>query len=95
MALPIFLCDDDSVLVQYYKSVIENWIMINDYDMELIFATTDPDDIFLYLKKIVLPIVYSFWILISVRILTASILLNKLEGITSSHKLSLLLHIRN
>ena len=61
-------------------------------DMELIFATTDPDDIFLYLKKIVLPIVYSFWILISVRILTASILLNKLEGITSSHKLSLLLH---
>lgn len=51
MALPIFLCDDDSVLVQYYKSVIENWIMINDYDMELIFATTDPDDIFLYLKR--------------------------------------------
>ena len=37
--------------------------MINDYDMELIFATTDPDDIFLYLKKIVLPIVYSFWII--------------------------------
>lgn len=51
MALPIFLCDDNSVLVQYYKSVIENWIMINDYDMELIFATTDPDDIFQYLKK--------------------------------------------
>lgn len=51
MTLPIFLCDDDSALVQYYKSVIENWIIINDYDMKLVFATTDPNDIFLYLKK--------------------------------------------
>lgn len=48
MTLPIILCDDDTLLLSYYKSVIENWIMINDYEMKLVLATTDPEDIFLF-----------------------------------------------
>lgn len=51
MTLPIILCDDDTLLLSYYKSVIENWIMINDYEMKLVLATTDPEDIFLFLKN--------------------------------------------
>ena len=51
MTLPILLCDDDTILLAYYKQIIENAIMINDYDMKLELATTDPNDIFLYLDK--------------------------------------------
>ncbi|MGL9728152.1 two-component system, LytTR family, response regulator AgrA [Enterococcus sp. DIV0756] len=51
MTLPIILCDDDTLLLSHYKSVIENWIMINDYEMKLVLATTDPEDIFLFLKN--------------------------------------------
>ncbi|MGB4627818.1 MAG: LytTR family DNA-binding domain-containing protein [Erysipelotrichaceae bacterium] len=51
MTLPIILCEDDNVLMSHYKAIIENWVMINDYDMQLILATTDPKDVFLYLSK--------------------------------------------
>ncbi|WP_159721196.1 LytR/AlgR family response regulator transcription factor [Enterococcus sp. CSURQ0835] len=51
MTLPIILCDDDILLVAHYQQIIENAIMINDYDMKLVLATTDPNDIFLYLSN--------------------------------------------
>lgn len=51
MTIPVFLCDDNVTLLSYYKRIIENSIIINDYDMELIMSTTDPADILLYLKK--------------------------------------------
>lgn len=51
MTLPIILCDDDIILMSHYKGIIENWIMINDFDMKLVLATTDPKDIFLFLEK--------------------------------------------
>ena len=51
MTLPIILCEDDIILMSHYKAIIDNWVMINDYDMQLVLATTDPEDIFLYLSK--------------------------------------------
>lgn len=51
MTLPIILCEDDIILMSHYKAIIDNWVMINDYDMQLVLATTDPGDIFLYLSK--------------------------------------------
>lgn len=51
MILSIILCDDDLILMSHYKKMIENAIMINEYDMKLVLATTNPKDIFSYLKK--------------------------------------------
>lgn len=51
MTLPIILCEDDIALMSHYKAIIENWIMINDYDMRLVLATTDPAEVLLYLSQ--------------------------------------------
>lgn len=64
MTLPIVLCDDDIILLSHYQKIIENSIMINDYDMKLVLATTDSADIFLYLKNNKLTNSLFFWILI-------------------------------
>ncbi|WP_125768684.1 LytR/AlgR family response regulator transcription factor [Lapidilactobacillus wuchangensis] len=51
MALPVFICDDETRFLTYYQQIIKNAIMINEYDLELILATTDPQDILRYLDK--------------------------------------------
>ncbi len=51
MTLPIILCDDDILLTMHYKQMIKNMIMINDYDMDLVLATSDPYDVLSYHQK--------------------------------------------
>jgi len=40
--IPIHLCDDDTRILQTLTSIINNNIIIQDYDMKIICATTDP-----------------------------------------------------
>jgi len=50
MTLPIFICDDDEKILERYQRIISNAIMINEYDMKILVATTDIQDIRDYLK---------------------------------------------
>lgn len=51
MTLPIFICDDDEHILNQYQRIIQNTIMINAYDMEVLVATTDVQDIRDYLHQ--------------------------------------------
>ena len=41
--IPIYICDDEHELVIYIKKMIEDIILIEDYSMEVVLATTCPD----------------------------------------------------
>ncbi|HJA73191.1 MAG TPA: LytTR family DNA-binding domain-containing protein [Candidatus Limosilactobacillus faecipullorum] len=49
MTLPVFICEDESILLKHYTSVIKNWIMINNYDMNLVLSASNAQDIIHYL----------------------------------------------
>lgn len=49
MTLPIFICDDEPLLLSHYRQIVQNWIMINDYDMQVVLATNTADKITNYL----------------------------------------------
>ena len=44
MTLPIFICDDEPLLLSHYRQIVQNWIMINDYDMQVVLATNTAAD---------------------------------------------------
>ena len=48
--LRIFICEDNSIQQNKFKKIIEDIIMINDYDMETSLTTSDPYEILAYLK---------------------------------------------
>ena len=50
MTLPIFICDDDDRILSRYRRIVENAIMINEYEMQVVIATTDVQDIRDYLN---------------------------------------------
>ncbi|MGL6198534.1 MAG: LytR/AlgR family response regulator transcription factor [Lachnospiraceae bacterium] len=41
--IPIYICDDDRQILKSLKSVINNTIFINGYDMEIVEAAEDPE----------------------------------------------------
>ena len=41
--LPVFICEDNPVLLQQYRQTIENLILIEEYDIELLTAVTTPE----------------------------------------------------
>lgn len=43
--LPVFICEDNPVLLQQYRQIIENVILIEEYDMKLLAAVTSPDEL--------------------------------------------------
>lgn len=51
MKLPIFICDDEQLLLSTYERIIKNTIIINDLEMEVFLATTDISDILSYISK--------------------------------------------
>lgn len=50
--LKIFICEDNKVQRQKFESIIENIIIIENYDMDLQLSTEDPSEIIDYLKSI-------------------------------------------
>ncbi len=43
--LSIYICEDNPVLLQHYQMLIENIILIEEYDMEIRAAVTQPDEL--------------------------------------------------
>ena len=49
--LPIFICEDDLRQKERLKTIIDNYIFMEDLDMEIVLSTVDPYEILEYLKK--------------------------------------------
>lgn len=47
----IFICEDDNIQLLELKKYIENYICIQNYDMCIKLATTNPEEIIKYLEK--------------------------------------------
>jgi len=43
--VPIYICDDDLQILENLKKAIKNTVLINEYDMEIVEATYDPERI--------------------------------------------------
>ena len=43
--LPVFICEDNPVLLQQFRQTIENLILIEEYDIELLTAVTTPEEL--------------------------------------------------
>lgn len=49
--LKIFICEDNNEQRKRFKSIIENIILMEDYDMELVLSTHSPQDLLLKVKE--------------------------------------------
>jgi len=49
--LSIFICEDDLVQKEMLGKIIENYILMEDLDMELVLSTDDPDIVLDYVLK--------------------------------------------
>jgi len=49
--LKIFICEDNKVQREKFENIIENIIIIENYDMDLQLSTEDPFEIINYLKS--------------------------------------------
>lgn len=58
--IPIYICDDNEEMKKYLVKVIKNLVMIQGYDMEVVLATTDPNEILLHRKTQTQRSVYFF-----------------------------------
>lgn len=43
--LPVFICEDNPELLKQYKRIIENLILMEEYDMKLVAAFTTPEEL--------------------------------------------------
>lgn len=43
--LPVFICEDNPELLKQYKRIIENLILMEEYDMKLVAAVTTPEEL--------------------------------------------------
>lgn len=43
--LPVFICEDNPSMLKRYKTLIENMILMDDYDLKLITATAYPEQL--------------------------------------------------
>ncbi|MFV0393305.1 MAG: LytR/AlgR family response regulator transcription factor [Coprobacillaceae bacterium] len=43
--IPIYLCDDDKMIIKKLETIINNSILIQNYDMEIVLASTNPIEI--------------------------------------------------
>lgn len=50
MTLSVFICDDEPIILHNFEKTIASWIMINDYDMKLVLATSNSYQISEYIK---------------------------------------------
>jgi len=49
--IPIYICDDDRNVLQTLATIIENSVLIQNYDMKIVCATTNPLEIIQERKK--------------------------------------------
>lgn len=49
--LSVFVCEDDKTQRERLERYIKNYIMIEDYDMQLVLSVDNPEDILEYLEK--------------------------------------------
>lgn len=49
--LPIYICEDNPVLLKRYQTLIENIILIEEYDMKIQAAVTNPEELLFAAKK--------------------------------------------
>lgn len=49
--IPIYICDDDRNVLQTLATIIENSVLMQNYDMKITCITTDPSEIIQELKK--------------------------------------------
>lgn len=49
--LPIFICENDIMQREYIEDIIKKYILIEDYDMEIVISTENPYDILDYLDN--------------------------------------------
>lgn len=43
--LPIFICEDEPVLLKSYTNYIQDYLSFHEYEMKIVCSTTDPDEI--------------------------------------------------
>lgn len=43
--LPIYICEDNSVQLSYFEKIINNYLLMEELDMEIVCATTSPEEI--------------------------------------------------
>jgi len=46
--VPIYICDDNEMEKKYLEKMIENLILIMGYDMQVVLATVDPEEVILH-----------------------------------------------
>lgn len=51
MKLPVFICEDDPILLEKYTRTVKNAILIHQFEMTLTLATSDLQQILDYLKQ--------------------------------------------
>lgn len=49
--LSVFICEDDPIQLQQLETIVNTYIMIEDYDMHIELATTNPYDLLDYMEK--------------------------------------------
>ncbi len=56
--LPVYICEDNISYLNKLKTSIENTILIEELDMEVVFAAPSPHELLLYLSEHPMPSVY-------------------------------------
>lgn len=49
--LNVYMCDDNIEYLNYFKKIVENNIIIEDYDMNIVLATDNPNNIISEVQK--------------------------------------------
>ena len=48
--LSVFICEDDEMQRKKIETIVRNYIMIEDFDMELVLSTGNPEEVLIYVK---------------------------------------------
>lgn len=49
--VPIFICEDDAIQRHRLEDIIKKYVMIEDYDMEIVLSTDSPNDLLQYVDE--------------------------------------------
>lgn len=49
--VPIFICEDDAIQRHRLEDIIKKYVMIEDYDMEIVLSTDSPNDLSQYVDE--------------------------------------------
>lgn len=49
--LPVYICDDNQTELNYVKKIVENYVLIEDLDIRVVYADPDPNKLLVYLSE--------------------------------------------